>query len=103
MLTRDFKNNRDNQLEGIRYDGNIMMTMIDQEESRNRANENLENELRESLESTNDQSNLHFRRQLSTRINDLAEDHEPPVPEICPEWRSSQEDLKVVLEALKIV
>lgn len=48
---RDLKYNQQNRPAGIKipYDGDITMTMIvDQEESRNRANENLENELRES-------------------------------------------------------
>ncbi|KYQ52797.1 hypothetical protein ALC60_08086 [Trachymyrmex zeteki] len=109
-VARDFKNNRHNQLRGIKipYHGNIMMTMIvDQEESRNRANENLENELRESL-AINDQSKLHCAYfddddcQLESTTLQRTMNH---LSEICPEWRSSQEffeDLKVVLEALKI-
>lgn len=55
---RDFKNNQQNRPDGIKipYDGSTTMTMVvDQEELRNRANENLENELRESL-ANNDQS-----------------------------------------------
>lgn len=59
--TCGFKDNRQNHPGGnkIIYDGNItMMMIVDQEESRNRANENLENELRESL-ANNDQSETH--------------------------------------------
>jgi len=85
-VARDFKNNRDNQLRGkIPYDENIMMTMIiDQEELRNRANENLENELRESL-AINDQSKLHctnFDNDCQLEFNDLAEDDEPPIRDL---------------------
>jgi len=85
-VARDFKNNRDNQLRGkIPYDENIMMTMIiDQEELRNRANENLENELRESL-AINDQSKLHcthFDNDCQLEFNDLAEDDELPIRDL---------------------
>jgi len=65
--TRDFKDNWQNLPEEIKivYDGNITTTMIvDQEESRNRANENLENELRENLA-----INLRHIMRTSTTVN----------------------------------
>lgn len=57
--TCDFKDSQQNRLVGLKipYNGNTTM-IVDQEESRNRANENLENELRESL-TNNDQSETH--------------------------------------------
>lgn len=82
--------------------------IVDQEESRNRANENLENELRESLANI-DQSETHCAHlnddddcQLGSTAWQRTMKH---LSEICPEWRSSQEffeDLKVALVILKI-
>lgn len=91
---RHFKDNRQNQPGGIEfpYDGNItMMMIVDQEESRNCANENLENELRESL------ANI----QSETQCTPFDDDCQPGsmtwrrtmnhLSGICPERRSSQE------------
>jgi len=106
--TRDFKDNWQNLPEEIKivYDGNITTTMIvDQEESRNRANENLENELRENLA-----INLRHIMRTSTTVN--SDQWLGRGWTTC--WRSARsgdrrrsssrrnENLKVVLVAFKI-
>ncbi|TGZ32129.1 Uncharacterized protein DBV15_01035 [Temnothorax longispinosus] len=109
---RDFKNNQQNQPGGIKtYDEDTTMTtIVDQEESRNRANENLENELRESLASNDLRrtvpSMMTTIADVNLVINGLIEDDEPPILEIrSGDRRSSSgrnEDFKVALVALKI-
>lgn len=91
---RNFKNNQQNQPREIKipYNGNTTMTMIvDQEESRNRANENLENELRESL-ANNDQPKTYGifdDADVNLVINGSAEDDDEP-SEIYPKWTSQE-------------
>lgn len=100
---RDLKNNRQNRPGGIRSpdNGSITMAMtVDQEESRNRANENLENELRESLANNNQSETCGAFDDdddcgCQPDDRDLTEDTRPDggraTFEIRPEWRSSQE------------